>query len=43
VLEIIGLTRLHRLFYPIGGGASFSSARPFCIGRSVAEVEVEVD
>ena len=43
MLEIIGLTRLHRLVYPIGGGASFSSARQFCIGRSVAEVEVDLE
>ena len=43
MLEIIGLTRLHRLVYPIGGGASFSSARPVYIGRSVAEVEVDLE
>ena len=39
--RLAALRTQNRLAYPIGGGATVSSARPFYMGRSVAEVAMD--
>ena len=39
--RLAALRTQNRLVYPIGGGAAFSSAHPFYMGRSVTEVAMD--